>query len=93
MAYLIFATVWITVKSIQAQLETSSFTFATLFTNALFRTLILSMVSTYLLYFTASFLFLDPWRWLMTTQVNSSFKCSPLLAISCKRIYQRGPPK
>ena len=62
MAYLIFATVYITVKSVEAQVDTGGFTFSTLFTNALFRTLILSMVATYVLYFVASILFLDPWH-------------------------------
>ncbi|KAF2223973.1 chitin synthase-domain-containing protein [Elsinoe ampelina] len=62
MAYLIFATVFITVKSVQAQVALGGFTFTTLFTNALFRTLILSMLATYVLYFVASILFLDPWH-------------------------------
>lgn len=62
MAYLMFATVFITVKSVQAQVKEGGFTFSTLFTNALFRTLILSMVSTYVLYLVASILFFDPWH-------------------------------
>ncbi|THY13843.1 hypothetical protein D6D02_04550 [Aureobasidium pullulans] len=63
MAYLMFATVFITVKSVQAQLkEHDHFTFSMLFTNSLFLTLIVSMASTYVLYFVASFMFLDPWH-------------------------------
>ena len=58
-----FATVFITVKSVQAQLkEHDHFTFSMLFTNSLFLTLIVSMASTYVLYFVASFMFLDPWH-------------------------------
>jgi len=57
-----FATVFITVKSVQQQVAEHGFTFVDLFTNTLFRTLILSMVATYVLYFVASFLFLDPWH-------------------------------
>ncbi|PSK58601.1 Chitin synthase 4 [Elsinoe australis] len=64
MMYLMFATVFITVKSVQAQVATGGFTFSDLFTNALFRTLILSMLATYVLYFVASILFLDPWHML-----------------------------
>ncbi|GAB7350007.1 hypothetical protein MBLNU459_g0683t1 [Dothideomycetes sp. NU459] len=62
MAYLMFATVFITVKSVQAQLKDKNFTFSMLFTNSLFLTLIVSMASTYVLYFVVSFLFLDPWH-------------------------------
>ncbi|CAC9886662.1 unnamed protein product [Aureobasidium pullulans] len=49
--------------SVQAQLkEHDHFTFSMLFTNSLFLTLIVSMASTYVLYFVASFMFLDPWH-------------------------------
>lgn len=61
-SYLMFATVFITVKSVQAQLKDKDFTFTMLFTNSLFLTLIVSMASTYVLYFVVSFLFLDPWH-------------------------------
>ncbi|KAH0175043.1 glycosyltransferase family 2 protein, partial [Aureobasidium melanogenum] len=62
MAYLIFATVFITVKSVQVEIEEHGFTLSDLFTNSLFLTLIVSMASTYILYFVVSFLFLDPWH-------------------------------
>ena len=63
MVYLLFASVFITVKSVQQQIAANSgFSFALLFTNSLFRTLIVSMLSTWLLYFFASVLFLDPWH-------------------------------
>lgn len=57
-----FATVFITVKSVQAQVKEKGFTFTDLFTNTLFLTLIVSMASTYVLYFVVSFLFFDPWH-------------------------------
>lgn len=57
-----FATIFITVKSVQAQLAEKDFTFGELFTNSLFRTLIVSMASTYILYIVASIMFLDPWH-------------------------------
>lgn len=61
MAYLMFASVFITVRSIQEETK-DGFTASDLFTNTLFSTLIVSMLSTYVLYFVASFLFLDPWH-------------------------------
>lgn len=57
-----FATVFITVKSVQAQLKENTFSFSLLFTNKLFFTLIVSMASTWLLYLITSILFLDPWH-------------------------------
>lgn len=63
MAYLLFASVFVTVKSVQQQItENSGFSLKLLFTNALFRTLIVSMLSTWFLYLFASILFFDPWH-------------------------------
>lgn len=63
MAYLLFASVFITVRSVQEQIKDHhGFSFAMLFTNSIFFTLIISMLSTYILYFVASILFLDPWH-------------------------------
>ncbi|KAK4991767.1 hypothetical protein LTR50_001584 [Elasticomyces elasticus] len=64
MAYLMFASIFITVRSIQTQLATEAFSFKLLFTNNLFFTLIVSMLSTYVLYLLVSLLFLDPWHML-----------------------------
>jgi chitin synthase len=61
MAYLMFASVFITVKSVQAETKTG-FKLADLFQNSIFSTLIVSMLSTYVLYFIVSFLFFDPWH-------------------------------
>jgi len=63
MAYLLFASIFITVRSVQQQIaENNGFSFVMLFTNRLFFTLIISMCSTYLLYLVSSILFLDPWH-------------------------------
>ncbi|KAI7205370.1 Chitin synthase, partial [Hortaea werneckii] len=62
MSYLLFASIFITVKSVQQQVSENGFSFAQLFTNKLFRTLIVSMCSTWLLYLISSILFFDPWH-------------------------------
>ncbi|KAI9708158.1 MAG: Chitin synthase, class 1 [Bogoriella megaspora] len=62
MAYLIFASVFITVRSIQEQLKEGPLTIKTVFTNRIFFTLIVSMLSTYVLWIVVSILFFDPWH-------------------------------
>lgn len=62
MTYLLFASIYITVRSVQQQVEQDGFSFEKLFTNRLFFTLIISMCSTWLLYLISSILFLDPWH-------------------------------
>jgi len=62
MVYLMFASIYITVVSVQAQLKENSFSIGQLFTNNLFRTLVVSLASTYILWFVASFLFFEPWH-------------------------------
>lgn len=57
-----FASVFITVKSIQSELKTDGFVWTDIFTNQIFYTLIISLASTYLLWFVVSFLFFDPWH-------------------------------
>ena len=66
-----FASVYITVISIQTQVREGGFTFTDLFTNTLFFTIIVSLLATYVLWFLASFLFLDPWH--MFTSVSTRF--------------------
>jgi chitin synthase len=56
-----FATVFVTVKSVQAELK-KGFKVADLVQNKTFSTLILSMLSTYVLWFVVSFLFFDAWH-------------------------------
>ena len=69
MAYLIFASIYITVVSVQKEVKENKFSVSQLFTNQLFFTLIVSLLSTYVLWFVASFLFFDPWH--MFTCVSS----------------------
>jgi chitin synthase len=57
-----FASVFITVKSIEAEVATKQFTIADILKNQIFYTLIISLASTYLLWFVVSFLFFDPWH-------------------------------
>lgn len=57
-----FASVFITVKSVQAELVDGHFTVADIFKNQIFYTLIVSLASTYVLWFVVSFLFFDPWH-------------------------------
>lgn len=57
-----FASIFITVKSIQHELNLNGFNLTDLFKNQIFFTLIVSLVSTYLLWFIVSFLFFDPWH-------------------------------
>lgn len=70
MGYLIFATVFVTVKSIQSEIQHQKhFSIEVLFKNREFITMIVSLASTYLLWIIASILFLDPWH--MITCVSS----------------------
>ncbi|KAL8927034.1 MAG: hypothetical protein Q9208_002579 [Pyrenodesmia sp. 3 TL-2023] len=62
MIYLTFATIFITVRSVQIQVATKGFNIKDLFTNSIFFTLIVSMATTYLMWFIISFLFFDPWH-------------------------------
>ncbi|KAF1849058.1 glycosyltransferase family 2 protein [Cucurbitaria berberidis CBS 394.84] len=63
MAYLMFASIFITVKSVQTQIkENNGFNVADLFKDKIFATLIISLLSTYVMYFVVSIIFLDPWH-------------------------------
>ncbi|UPX20092.1 chitin synthase I [Ascochyta rabiei] len=63
MTYLMFASIYITVRSIQEQIKTNhGFNFADIFKDQIFFTLIVSLASTYLMWFVVSILFLDPWH-------------------------------
>lgn len=62
MLYLVFASIFITVRSIQIETRDGKFTVADLFKNKIFYTLIVSLLSTYVLWFVISFLFFDPWH-------------------------------
>lgn len=62
MIYLMFAAVFVTVKSIQAEASSGHFTFSDLFSNKEFFSIIISLGSTYVMWFIASLIFFDPWH-------------------------------
>ena len=62
MAYLAFASVFLTVKSIQHEVAQKKFDFQTLFHNTQFLSMIVSLISTYVMWFIASLLFFEPWH-------------------------------
>ncbi|KAJ5886752.1 chitin synthase I [Penicillium subrubescens] len=62
MLYLSFAAVFVTVKSIQTEVASNSFSVSELFTNKTFFSIIVSLGSTYVMWFVASFIFMDPWH-------------------------------
>lgn len=57
-----FASIFITVKSVQEELSDGQFSVSDILKNKIFYTLIVSLASTYLLWFVASFIFFDPWH-------------------------------
>lgn len=61
MGYLMFASIYITVISVKSEVK-DGFSVSDLFQNTLFFTLIVSLASTYVMYFVSSILFLDPWH-------------------------------
>ncbi|KAG0641207.1 chitin synthase-domain-containing protein [Tuber brumale] len=64
MMYLLFAAIFISVKSVTKELADNGgkFSASSIFQNQLFRDLLISLSSTYLLYFVASFMFFEPWH-------------------------------
>ncbi|ODV86218.1 glycosyltransferase family 2 protein [[Candida] arabinofermentans NRRL YB-2248] len=64
MCYMIFAAVYMAVKSVKEILEehNGDFTVSLLFTESRFRDLVIATASTYALYFIGSFLFLEPYH-------------------------------
>jgi chitin synthase len=62
MIWLTFASIFLTVRSIETEVEQKDFSFSTIFNNSTFFGLIVSLASTYVLWFVASFLFFDPWH-------------------------------
>lgn len=60
-----FATIWITVVGVKqaiADAAGSQNTFLALLEQSSFRNVIISVISTYVIYFLASFMFFDPWH-------------------------------
>lgn len=63
MAYLMFASIFITVRSVQEQIqENNGFNFKDIFQDQIFFTLIVSLGSTYAMWLVVSIIFLDPWH-------------------------------
>lgn len=62
MLYLIFASVFITVRSVQIETAEHGFKISDIVSNRLFFVLIVSLLSTYVLWVVISILFLDPWH-------------------------------
>ncbi|KAK9472151.1 chitin synthase I [Dipodascopsis tothii] len=60
MVYLIFAIVFVSVHAVQSVIsDNNGFAFKLLFTNSVLRGIMVSLLSTYILYFLASFMFLE----------------------------------
>jgi chitin synthase len=62
MIYLAFAAVFVTVKSIEKQVQNKNFTLEDVFKNEQFFTIVVSLAATYVMWFVASLIFLDPWH-------------------------------
>ncbi|CAO0802047.1 unnamed protein product [Mucor circinelloides] len=62
MIYMMFAAIWITVVGVTTIVEDSDGQFIAMLGQSTFRNIIISLCSTYVMYFVASFLFLDPWH-------------------------------
>ncbi|KAG2202877.1 hypothetical protein INT46_007557 [Mucor plumbeus] len=70
MGYVMFCTIWITVRGVQGAFEIAAAEsgkglneqILALIKQGTFRNVIISVCSTYVMYFVASFLFLDPWH-------------------------------
>jgi chitin synthase len=63
MAYLMFASIFITVRSVQDQIkENNGFNVSDIFKDRIFFTVIVSLASTYLMWLIVSIIFLDPWH-------------------------------
>lgn len=62
MIYMTFATLWITVVSIETIAEDSSDSFTKMLGQSTFTNIVVSLCSTYVLYLVSSLLFLDPWH-------------------------------
>lgn len=65
-----FAAIFISVKSVQEELRKNDgrLSLSSIFQNPLFLNLLVSLASTYILYFVASFMFFEPWH--MFTSVS-----------------------
>ncbi|KAI8889323.1 glycosyltransferase family 2 protein [Backusella circina FSU 941] len=62
MVYMMFCAIWITVIGVRTVVDASGGEFARMLGESTFRNIIISLASTYAMYFVSSFLFLDPWH-------------------------------
>lgn len=62
MIYMTFATLWITIISIQAVASDQGGSFTQMLGQSTFTNIVVSLCSTYVLYLVSSLLFLDPWH-------------------------------
>ncbi|KAI8150386.1 chitin synthase 1 [Fennellomyces sp. T-0311] len=62
MGYMLFVTVWITVVGVTTVIEDTDASFTAMMGQDLFRNIVISVCATYVMYFVASFMFLDPWH-------------------------------
>ncbi|CAB4253879.1 similar to Saccharomyces cerevisiae YNL192W CHS1 Chitin synthase I, requires activation from zymogenic form in order to catalyze the transfer of N- acetylglucosamine (GlcNAc) to chitin [Maudiozyma barnettii] len=62
MVYMIFCSVFMSVKSFESILNSDNITFKGLISKEAFRDLVISMGSTYVLYFVSSIIYLQPWH-------------------------------
>ncbi|KAF2704722.1 glycosyltransferase family 2 protein [Pleomassaria siparia CBS 279.74] len=63
MVYLMFASIFITIRSVQAQIKNNNgFNVKDIVADKIFFTLVVSLASTYLMWFIVSIIFLDPWH-------------------------------
>lgn len=83
MIYLTFAAIFVTVKSIQAEIAQHDFTLGQIFSNAQFFTIIVSLASTYVMWFLAALIFFDPWHMFTCVSGFSSCCCSRFIADEC----------
>ena len=62
MGYMLFVTVWITIVGITAVVEDTDASFTAMMGQSRFRNIVVSVCAPYVMYFVASFMFLDPWH-------------------------------
>lgn len=64
MVYMLFCSVYLSVKSFEGILDSGDTTFKSLFTTETFRDIVISLASTYILYLVSSIIYLQPWHML-----------------------------
>jgi chitin synthase len=62
MIYMMFAAIWITVIGVKTIVQDANGSMMEMLNESTFRNIIISLCSTYVMYFVSSFMFLDPWH-------------------------------